>query len=188
MLLSAHRDLKAAIVAIPPKEKDKLLLRLIAKDKVLTEHLHFKLLENESDLEERQINLQEEIENGIAELLANRKYNSKDTTAVMRKLNGRINHHAKVTKDLKSEVELRINLLNLIPVIYKESVFSALSKFNDKLMVYFVKTTQSVWKKYQKLHEDLQFDLKDQLNPLLVKVHQGKLAKAAEELQIPIEI
>ena len=188
MLLSAHRELKAAIVSLPPKEKDKLLLRLIAKDKVLTEHLHFKLLEDESDLDDRQVNLQEEIDNGIAELLANRKYNAKDTTAVMRKLNGRINHHAKVTKDLKSEVELRISLLSQIPIVYKDSVFSVMSKFNDKLVIYFVKTTQSVWKKYQKLHEDLQFDLQEQLNPLLKKVHEGKLSKAAEELGIPFEL
>ena len=41
MKLSEHKDLKKEILALPVKEKDKLLLRLVAKDKVLTEHLHF---------------------------------------------------------------------------------------------------------------------------------------------------
>lgn len=43
MKLSEHKDLKTAITELPVKEKDKLLLRLVAKDKVLTEHLHYKI-------------------------------------------------------------------------------------------------------------------------------------------------
>ena len=46
MKLSEHKELKKEILALPVKEKDKLLLRLVAKDKVLTEHLHFLLLED----------------------------------------------------------------------------------------------------------------------------------------------
>jgi predicted component of type VI protein secretion system len=84
MLLSEHKDLKLAIRSLPEKEKDKLLLRLVAKDKVLTEHLHFKLLENEQDLSDRCEALMERIDRSIAELLDNRKLTSKDTLAKMR--------------------------------------------------------------------------------------------------------
>lgn len=188
MLLSEHKDLKQEIKSLPEKEKDKLLLRLIAKDKVLTEHLHFKLLENEQDLVERQEKLQTAIDEGIAELQKGRKPNSKDTLLRMRKLNGSINHHFKVTKDVGTELELRIHLLNHIPIEFNESIFSALYKFNEKLNVYFVKTSVSMLNKYNKVHEDLQFDLKASVNELLNKIYNNKTAAIAKGLGLPDEL
>jgi hypothetical protein len=188
MLLSEHKELKLEIKSLPEKEKDKLLLRLIAKDKVLTEHLHFKLLEDEQDLVKRQEELQQLIDEGISELLNAKRPNSKEALLRMRKLNGSINHHFKVTKDLNSEMELRIQLLNQVPIDFDESVYSSLYKFNEKLTVYFVKTTASVLNKYYKMHEDLQFDLKIQLNTLLGKVYSYKTAAIAKTLGLPEEL
>lgn len=188
MLLKDHKDLKAAITAIPDKEKDKLLLRLIAKDKVLTEHLHFKLLEDESDLEERHQLLKEEIDEAVAWLNELRKATSKDALVVLRKLNGRVNHHYKVTKDLNTEAELRLYLLNTIPAGYNESVLSPMAKFNDRLKTYFLRTTLALYKKYVKLHEDLQYDLKEEFNSVLKKLGQYDLTRAAAELGLPKEL
>lgn len=188
MLLSEHKALKLAIKSLPEKEKDKLLLRLIAKDKVLTEHLHFKLLENEQDLVLRQEQLLQHIEDEIADLMASRKLNSKEALLKLRRLNGSINHHFKVTRDLNSEIELRIYLLNHIPINFDEGVFSSLYKFNEKLSVYFVKTTVSILHKYSKIHEDLQFDLKAPLNALLNKVYSNKTAAIAKTLDLPEEL
>jgi hypothetical protein len=81
MKLSEHKDLKASIINLPPKEKDKLLLRLIAKDKVLTEHLHFKLLEDELDLEDRKNRIKSDIDDSIPEI---KKLNAKDALARFR--------------------------------------------------------------------------------------------------------
>ena len=147
MLLKDHKDLKAAIIAIPLKEKDKLLLRLIAKDKVLTEHLHFKLLEDETDLEQRKELLSDEIRNAIVALAEMKRSTSKDALALLRKLNGRVNHHFKVTKELNSEIELRLQLLNFIPLDYKEGVFSPMAKFNERLKNYFLRTSLALYKK-----------------------------------------
>lgn len=188
MLLSEHKELKLEIKSLPEKEKDKLLLRLIAKDKVLTEHLHFKLLEDEHDLVRRQQELLHSIDGGITDLMTAKKLNSKETLLRMRKLNGSINHHFKVTKDLNSEMELRIHLLNQVPIEFDESVFSSLYKFNEKLVVYFVKTTVSVLNKYDKMHEDLQFDLKASLNILLDKIYSNKTAAIAKTLGLPKEL
>jgi hypothetical protein len=188
MLLSAHKDLKAAITALPVKEKDKLLLRLIAKDKVLTEHLHFKLLEDEHDLEARREALLEEIDDAIQHLNANKKLNSKDTLATMRALNGKINHHFKVTKDSTSELELRLHLLNDLPVNIKDAVYSPLQAYNEKLIAYFVKAALSAYKKYLKMHEDLQFDFSDAFTSVLNKIHQGKTAYAGKLLNLPEEL
>jgi hypothetical protein len=188
MRLSEHSALKLEIKSLPEKEKDKLLLRLIAKDKVLTEHLHFKLLEDEHDLVHRQENLMHSIDAGITELKAIKKPNSKDTLLRMRKLNGSINHHFKVTRDLNSEMELRIYLLIHIPIAFDESIFSSLYKFNEKLNVYFVKTTASLLNKYDKMHEDLQFDLRESLNRLLNKIYKQKTAEAARSLHLPEDL
>ncbi|MGY0038249.1 hypothetical protein [Pedobacter sp. NJ-S-72] len=188
MLLKDHKDLKAAITAIPDKEKDKLLLRLIAKDKVLTEHLHFKLLEDESDLEERHQLLKEEIDESVEILNQMRKSTSKDALLILRKLNGRVNHHYKVTKDPNTEAELRLYLLKKVPAGYNESVLSPLAKFNERLKTYFLRTTLALYKKYQKLHEDLQYDLKEEFNVVLVKLEQHDLTKAASELGLPKEL
>lgn len=188
MLLKDHKDLKAAITAIPDKEKDKLLLRLIAKDKVLTEHLHFKLLEDESDLEERHQLLKAEIDESVAWLNELRKATSKDALIILRKLNGRVNHHYKVTKDLNTEAELRLYLLKTIPAGYNESVLSPMAKFNDRLKTYFLRTTLALYKKYVKLHEDLQYDLKEEFNSVLKKIEQYDLTRAASELGLPKEL
>ncbi len=185
MVLSEHKDLKYAITALSAKEKDKLLLRLIAKDKILTEHLHFKLLEDASDLESRRQVLSETIEENINGLTSNTRFNVKDTLLVLRTLNGKINHHYKVTKDLSSEIELRIQLLNQIPLVLTASVHAALSKYNDRMVLYFLRTTLSVYKKYLKLHEDLQFDLQDNINKLLKMAYVPRFAETAEALGLP---
>jgi hypothetical protein len=182
MLLTAHKDLKAAITALPVKEKDKLLLRLIGKDKVLTEHLHFKLLEDESDLEHRSTILHEDIDNSIANLKSGSKTNSKDVLSVMRGLKGKINLHQKVTKDLNSEMELRLHLLMELPVIIKAAAYGTLYVHNEKLQTYFVN------KKYLKMHEDLQFDLSGSLNEVLTKVYGSSMAHAGKLLGLPEEI
>lgn len=188
MLLKDHKDLKAAITAIPPKEKDKLLLRLIAKDRVLTEHLHFKLLEDESDLLLRHESLKGEIDEAVDLLSAMRKAGSKDALLILRKLNGKVNHHYKVTKDPNTEVELRLYLLRQLPMGYNESLFSPLAKFNERLKTYFLRTVLSLYNKYIKLHEDLQYDLKDDFNSLMDKIKEQKLTREALTLGLPEKI
>lgn len=184
MRLAEHKDLKTEIKSLPEKEKDKLLLRLIAKDKVLTEHLHFILLESEADLAERTERLATAINSGLSELTS-KKYNSRDTLLTMRKLVGSINHHFKVTKHTISDLELRIQLLQGVPVSFNEGLFSPVYKFNEKLYIYFVKATLSVLTKFGKLHEDMQFDLKESINTILTKIHTHKTAAVAQELGIP---
>ena len=100
MRLAEHKDLKIEIKSLPEKEKDKLLLRLIAKDKVLTEHLHFMLLENEEDLANRYQDLSQAISNVLMELNKTGKASSKDVLLKIRRLSGSISHHQKVTKDV----------------------------------------------------------------------------------------
>lgn len=188
MLLKDQKELKTAITELPVKEKDKLLLRLIAKDKVLTEHLHFKLLEDPSDLELRQQALEEEISAAIQALKLAAKVGSRESLVLLRRLNGRVNHHYKVTKDPQTDAELRLLLLELIPVDYNESVFSSLGKYNERLKTYFLRSVLALYKKYVKLHEDLQYDLNEKMNSILDKIVREKLHKTAAELGLPNQV
>ena len=188
MILAEHKNLKLEIKALPEKEKDKLLLRLIAKDKVLTEHLHFKLMENEDDLVERYKTLLAVIDEDIAHMQAGKKLSAKDVLLRARRLNGRISHHFKVTKDTSTEIELRIHLLSQIPISFNDSVFSAAHRFNEKLFIYIVKSTISLLSKFKKLHDDLQFDLREAINVILSRIHNNKTATIAQELGLPKEI
>lgn len=184
MKLSDHKNLKNSITDLPVKEKDKLLLRLIAKDKVLTEHLHYKLLEDESDLEDRKEKIKSDTKEQVAEL---KKLNAKEALAIVRKMITSVNHFYKVTKDTYGEVELKIFILDTIPLEYKRSVFGY-RDFGLLFSTFYIKTLAVTVNKHKKLHEDFQFDLSVDLNNLLHKVYSSKLAGAAEAANLPQEI
>ncbi|TCD04651.1 hypothetical protein EZ449_17025 [Pedobacter frigidisoli] len=184
MKLAEHKDLKSAITELPVKEKDKLLLRLIAKDKVLTEHLHYKLLENELDLEDRKETIKADVTDQLPEL---KKLNAKEALVRVRKMITSVNHFYKVTKDPLGEVELKLFILNIIPLEYKRSVLGY-RDYGFLFTAYYVKTIEVTINKFRKLHEDLQFDLSESLNNLLDKIYSSKLAAAAEASNLPKEI
>ncbi|MET4083519.1 hypothetical protein ABIB40_003491 [Pedobacter sp. UYP30] len=184
MKLSEHKDLKEAITALPAKEKDKLLLRLVAKDKILTEHLHFKLLETELDLDARKEAIRHEIEKIIDNI---QQVSYRDALYYLRHLTASINHFFKITKDAFGEAELKLLLLNSMPLSFNSPHYRG-KDFGFQFAVYFVKSTDAVVKKVQKLHEDLQFDLAEDVNKLLNKIHDSHLAKGAEYIQLPKEL
>ena len=101
-------DLKQAITRLPEKEKDKLLLKLVAKDALLVERLEFELIEHGQTVDERRLTIREFID---------RTVRLKQDTAGwimmdMRTISGYISRHLKVTKDKYGEVELGLYMLN----------------------------------------------------------------------------
>ena len=187
MKLSEHKALKAEIISLPQKEKDKLLLRLVAKDKVLTEHLHFLLLEDEVNLKERVAYLKEDILLAEQHLRDFKSVSSKDVMLTMRKLLKAINHFLKVTKANFEDVELRIFLFNHLPAKGKTRSFSLAKNYDQLLAAFFVKSIIATLKKFDKLHEDLQFDLREDINKLLTKTFIT-IPNMAAELELPKQI
>lgn len=183
MKLSEHKDLKDAITALPDKEKDKLLVRLVAKDKVLTEHLHFKLLENETDLDIRKSAIKAEIDKTVFHL---RNADYRDGLYYLRQLNSHINHFFKITKDYFGEAALKVYLMNSFKITYHSPSYRG-KDVGYQFAVYYVKAADSLVKKVQKLHEDLQFDLSVEVNELLKKIYNSNLAQGAEYLKLPKE-
>ena len=188
MKLSEHKELKLEILALPPKEKDKLLLRLVAKDKVLTEHLHFLLLEDESNLRDRVEAIKAEILQKMQSLSSNKKLSAKEVLTNLRKLAKQVNHNFRVTKAGSEDVDLRIFLFNQTPMDFKSNVFSANKNHEQMFAIYFIKSTLITLRKFYKLHEDLQFDLQDEMNKLLDKIHKGSAKDIAYDLGLPEKI
>jgi len=116
MSLNQQPNLKEAILNLSQKEKDKLLVRLINKDKKLIEQLHFLLLENETDLIERieKVKAKLEIVFEHSEKEVSRKranYKHQELTAFLKTASGLVNTHASITKNKESELDLRLLIL-----------------------------------------------------------------------------
>lgn len=175
-------DLKKAIVRLTGVEKDKLLLRLIAKDAVLTEKLHFELVERGQTIDERR---------ELIRQFTNRTADQKQDTAgwvmmAMRTVSGYISRHVKVTKDTYGEVDLGLHLLNT----FYEHHAHLLAKYNsrsDKAAQYIAKRTDQILKKATKLDPDYHIEFADEINKLLSWVHYAAPAHYARQLGLPKE-
>jgi hypothetical protein len=177
--------LSAAILQMPKDKKDKLLLRLIAKDALLIKQLHFDLLEDQSGVEERV----DEVKAGIASVLKEAekyRFTPGELMMTMRSLNARITEHVKVTKDQLSEVTLTIFLLHQAFEIHLSSLQKFSADRSHTFAEYVLRRTDFVLKKADKLHEDYHLEFADTLQKLLDFIHQFKpTAVLAKELGVP---
>ena len=106
--MSLHKDqeLKEAVLNLPAKEKDKLLVRLINKDKMLLKQLHYELLEDEADLEDRIFDLKNALES-LFDVNSNKVKNLpmysnyKGLNSSLRKASGMINEAMPLTMNNK---------------------------------------------------------------------------------------
>lgn len=171
MSLHKQPELKEAVLNLPQKEKDKLLVRLIGKDKMLMKQLHFQLLEDQMDLEDRIERLKDRLADLFAEGRTSVKNipvysNYKELHSLIRQASGIINEHEKITKDKYSEVECRIYILNTafrrFPSLFEKTAVHSAFKLHD----YVRARAKATITKFEKLHEDLQFDLQEDLEEM----------------------
>jgi hypothetical protein len=173
------KELETAILALPNKERDKMLLKLIAKNELLIEQLYFQLLEDESDLKEKR----EIIKNKILRV-ANLTHSSSGWMMMdMRTLNSEITLHVKITKDKYGEVELTLFFLNTFFDLQLKWLEKYSSK-SDTLAEYVAKRTEFLMKKLPKLNEDYFIEFYDGVNKLLERVHTYCPAPYARQLSL----
>lgn len=175
-------QLKKAIIQMPAKEKDKLLLRLITKDKTLSDRLHFELLEDSATIPERR----EEIVNRITRTS---KFNQNTPGWVlmdMRNLSGDISYHVKVTKDKIGAIELNLFLLNTFLETY-QSILKTYSSKADTCALYIAKKAQTILNGLNKLDEDYRFDYVQDTNNMLKLVHSLCSKMYARQMEIPVD-
>jgi hypothetical protein len=191
MFSKVSPELKNSILQLPEKEKDKLLLRLIRKDRTLIQQLHFQLLEDQIDLEERRertlkfVNL--EIDRMERQLGAHKYYNPRDLLLDLRSMSGIVNQHSLITKDKLGEIELRLHIISLT-FHHAGKFFEYANHANEKLLAYCIGRIKNVFASFDKLHEDLQYDYTEKLNEVLGFAYSSALKNDLLELGIPQEV
>ncbi|GAA4448328.1 hypothetical protein GCM10023189_06020 [Nibrella saemangeumensis] len=177
---SLDPELKKAIVRMPAGEKDKLLLRLITKDPLLTERLQFELIEGSTTTNERRDAIKQFIDR-----TAKLKQDSAGWVMMdMRTASGYISRHVKVTKDKYGDVELSLYLLNTFYDHHMETLRHYGSR-TDKAAQYIAKRTEQMLKKLTKLDPDYFIEFEGDVNRLLPRVHNSCAAYYARQLTIP---
>ena len=193
--MSLHKDpeLKKAVLSLPPAEKEKLLVRLVSKDRMLLKQLRFQLLEDETDLDERITSVHKQLEQLFERLRGQIRSASEQRNAVhlvgeLRYASGLINEHVTITKDKMSDVQLRLFLVSQSFAHFGRLFGQHPYGHNRKLLEYQSGRLKYILGKYAKLHEDLQFEFRDELNTALAFAHASGMASYMQALDLPKEI
>jgi hypothetical protein len=161
------KHLEKAILEMPQKEKDKLLLRLVLKEPLLLEKLEHQLLGDEGDTIDRRNELLDQIKEMA-------KYPYYDTPGwlmmAMRDMSGSITKHIKVTKDKLGEVILTLALINETFRNQKKMLEQRTQKA-ENFAEYVVKKAITTLEKLKKIHTDFYVELEDEVNEMLGYIH-----------------
>ena len=178
-------DFKKAITGLSHKQKDRLLFRLIAKDKALVAKLHFELIEVEQGVtkEDRRAVVEEELVNAI-ESYKNHYYSPGYLLINVRHLSGEINRHVKATSDKYGDVYLNFLMLNYSFRLFADQLRKATPGRSNTFDKYVVKRALRLLNQLVKMHEDHVLDFEepmkelgmhigDQPNTMEVAIHLG---------------
>jgi hypothetical protein len=186
-IMAIDAQLKEAILSLPTKEKDKMLIQLISKNDKLLAKLEFELIEGKNTLEQRRQPIRKALESVLSTPV-------KLTTAGwymmdLRDVSGAINRHVQVTKDTYGEVELITEMVfGTFDRQYEH--IKLVSPKNDTLSKYLVTRTEHLVKKMTKLHPDLQIEFVEKLNtvlelmPVAATKHYFKESNLPQQYQI----
>ncbi|MCU7615412.1 deoxyuridine 5'-triphosphate nucleotidohydrolase [Chryseobacterium sp. GMJ5] len=164
------KEFKTALSNFSSVEKDRLIFRLLKKDKLLSKKLYFELIDPETADQKRS-----QMEEYIAEkvLLAS-KYigNPKYFLVIIRKLSAEITEHVKITTDKFGEVSLHLILVN--------TILNSNEKLNQqrfdniyKLYIYLINKVIKALILIKKLDEDYWIEIDEYLEDLKNKIHEN---------------
>ncbi|SEM19970.1 hypothetical protein SAMN05421856_101691 [Chryseobacterium taichungense] len=161
------KEFKAAISNFSSIEKDRLIFRLLKKDRLLSEKLYFELIDPETTDNKR---------DAMEEIVAERvvmasKYisNQKYFLSIIRKISAEITEHVKITTDKFGEVSLNLLLINRI-LDYNEDL--SRHRFDNvyKLYIYIINKTVKALLLTKKLDADYWMEIDEHLDELKGKI------------------
>lgn len=166
-LMEYSKEFKAALSAFSGVEKDKLIFRLLRKDKLLSKKLYFELIDPETTDNKRNA-MEEHVEEQV--LLAS-KYigNAKYFMSVVRKISAEITEHVKVTTDKFGEISLNLLLVNKI-LDYNSDL--SRQRFDNvyKLYIYIINKIFKSLILSKKLDEDYWMEIDEYLRDTQTKI------------------
>ncbi|NML65493.1 hypothetical protein HHL22_09785 [Hymenobacter sp. RP-2-7] len=173
-------DLRRALFALPEKEKDQLLARLVAQDAVLTEQLAYRLLEGPDALETRREALRRQVDDPVRGF----HQTPNDLLVILRQLQARLAYHARITQDDWGELELSLRLLANV-FEHQAAAVARLHGPTQPLLQHLVRRTQEVLKHAQRLHPDLHLELATAVQAVLAGLYASGAAPLAREAGLP---
>ncbi|OWK75221.1 deoxyuridine 5'-triphosphate nucleotidohydrolase [Flavobacteriaceae bacterium JJC] len=165
------KEFKQALSEFSAVEKDRLIFRLLKKDKLLSKKLYFELIDPETTDQKRN-----QMEENIAEkvLLAYRYIgNPKYYLVLIRKISAEITEHIKITTDKFGEISLHLLLVNKI---LESNEKLNQQRFDNvyKLYIYLInkivralilikKTDEDYWMEFDELLEAIDFQIHENI-------------------------
>lgn len=157
-------DFKKAIKAMPEAEKDKLLLRLLKQHVPLANRLFFELVD-ETSVDGRRDVMEARVVT-MVDRAVNTYHSPRILMMDLRYLSGDISQHVQITKDKYGEVFLNLRMLALALSGNAIRLNSASYGSSEKLCVYVVAKVFNQLVLMQKLHPDLHYDFKKDLETI----------------------
>ncbi|WP_294205707.1 deoxyuridine 5'-triphosphate nucleotidohydrolase [uncultured Chryseobacterium sp.] len=162
------KEFKAALSAFSSIEKDRLIFRLLKKDKLLSKKLYFELIDPETTDDKR--DAMEEIVREKVQLASKYIRNSKYFLSIIRKISAEITEHVKITTDKFGEVSLNLLLVNTV-LNYSEDLNSQRLDAVYKLHMYLINKIFRALILTQKLDEDYWMEIDTLLTEAENKIH-----------------
>lgn len=164
------KEFKAALSNFSPVEKDRLIFRLLKKDKLLSKKLYFELIDTETTDDKRDA-MEENVKEKV--LLAS-KYigNQKYFQTIIRKISAEITEHIKITTDKFGEISLHILLIN---EILENNEELGRQRFDNvyKLYLYIINKIFRALILAKKLDEDYWMEIDELLENLDKKINSN---------------
>ncbi|WP_276878067.1 deoxyuridine 5'-triphosphate nucleotidohydrolase [Chryseobacterium joostei] len=164
------KEFKAALSAFSSTEKDKLIFRLLRKDKLLSKKLYFELIDP-ATTDDKRSTMEEDVEEKI--LLAS-KYigNTKYFLTIIRKISAEITEHVKITTDKFGEVSINLLMINKI-LDYNNEL--SRQRFDNvyKLYIYIINKVFKSLILIKKLDEDYWMEIDEFLRDTQAKISEN---------------
>lgn len=163
------KEFKQALSEFSPTEKDKLIFRLLKKDKLLSKKLYFELIEEETTDDKRN-KMESYLKERITDLskhIGNPKY----FLVLVRKLSGEITEHVKVTTDKFGDVFLNLFLVNTI-LEHNDKLSRQRFDAVYKLYIYLINKIIKALIQIKKLDEDYWMEFDELLSDIDFQIHE----------------
>ncbi|MCA6069319.1 deoxyuridine 5'-triphosphate nucleotidohydrolase [Chryseobacterium sp. RG1] len=168
------KEFKAAISNFSSLEKDRLLFRLLKKDKLLSKKLYFELIDPENTDQKRN-QMEENIREKLT-LLSKYISNHKYYLMHIRKISSEITEHVKITTDKFGEVSLTLFLVNEV-LENNKKLNTQRFDATYKLYLYLINKIVKNLILTKKLDEDYWMEIDEYLRELQQKIEDNHYLK-----------
>lgn len=156
-----EKEFKEALLDLPIKEKDKLLLRLLKRDVPLANQLHFELVGTQT-VEGHRSELETMVVKRAASM-SNQRFSAGSLLMELRYLSGDITQQTKISKDKFGEVHLNLLMLREVLQLNSQQLQNLSGIKGHKLGIYIIARIFKLLVMIRAMHEDYLADFRSGL-------------------------